>query len=134
MRWGLIFGLSLLGMAMAIATVFIIPANVEMFCWLPLFIIFAYVVAKHAPGKYFFHGFMISIFNCVWITAAHVLLSDQYAEHHPQEVTKYLEMNGQFGMNLTLKQAMLMTGPIAGVVFGLIIGLFCFVASKVIKK
>jgi hypothetical protein len=34
MDWKLIFGLSLFGLAMAIATVFIVPSNIEPAFWL----------------------------------------------------------------------------------------------------
>ena len=46
MNWKLIFGLSLFGLAMAIATVFVIPSKIEPFFWLAIFIICAIVIAK----------------------------------------------------------------------------------------
>lgn len=73
MNWKLIFQLSLFGLAMAVATVALVPSSVEPFCWLVIFVICAYIIAKNAPGKYFLHGFMTSLVNSVWITSAHVL-------------------------------------------------------------
>jgi hypothetical protein len=61
MNWRLVFGLSLFGLGMAIATVFLIPSNVEPFCWLAIFLICAYIIARQAPGKFFLHGLMVSI-------------------------------------------------------------------------
>ena len=46
MNWKLIFGLSLFGLAMAFATVFVIPSNVEPLFWLAIFIVCAVVIAK----------------------------------------------------------------------------------------
>jgi hypothetical protein len=55
-NWKLIFQLSLFGLAMAIATVYWIPQNVEPFFWLVIFIICAYLIAKRCSDKYFLHG------------------------------------------------------------------------------
>ena len=85
MNWKLIFLLSLFGLAMGIATVFVIPSNLEPLFWLVIFVISAYIIAGRAPGKYFLHGLLVSIVNSVWITAAHVLLFDQYLATHAQE-------------------------------------------------
>jgi len=75
MNTKLIFQLSLFGLAMAIATVFWIPSNIEPIFWVVIFIICAYLIAKKSTGKYFLHGLLVSIVNSVWITAAHIILS-----------------------------------------------------------
>ncbi|HSY76096.1 MAG TPA: hypothetical protein VK890_04525, partial [Bacteroidia bacterium] len=67
MNLKLILALSLFGLFMALATVYFIPSNVENFLWPVIFIICAYLVAKNAPGKYFLHGFLTSLVNCIWI-------------------------------------------------------------------
>lgn len=84
MNWKLIFLLSLLGLAMAFLTISIVPSTVEPFCWLVVFLISSYCIAKYAPGKYFLHGVMVSIFNSVWITAAHAAFFYQYIATHPE--------------------------------------------------
>ena len=81
MNWKLVAQLSLFGLAMALATVFVVPSNVEPMLWLPIFVICAYLIAKHAPGKHFLHGLMLGIANSVWITGVHVLLFDAYLAH-----------------------------------------------------
>jgi hypothetical protein len=128
MNWRLIFGLSLFGLAMAFATVFIVPSNIEPFCWIAIFLICAYLIAKVAPGKYFLHGLMVSIVNSIWITAAHVLLFDQYVATHAKEAA----MMQSVPMNP--KVMMMCTGPIVGVISGLILGLFAWIASKLVTK
>ena len=130
MNWKLIFSLSLFGLAMAIATVFWIPAKVEPVFWLVIFIICAYVVAKNAPGKYFLHGFCISLINCIWITGAHIAWQTTYLANHADEAAYYAKMS--HGMSVT--QSMLIMGPAIGIISGLILGLFCFIASKIVKK
>jgi len=131
MNWKLIFSLSMFGLFMAFATVFFISSHIEPIFWLLIFLICAYLVAKNAPEKYFLHGFLTSLVNCVWITAVHVLLFTQYAANHVQEI----EGSAQFPIlaGHPHKQ-MVIIGPIIGIISGLVLGLFCFIASKIVKK
>jgi uncharacterized membrane protein len=119
------------GLLMAFATVFLIPFNVEPYCWLVIFIICAYSIAKRASGKYFLHGFCTSLVNCVWITAAHILLFSQYAVTHTQEMSNSNNMSFLHGHP---RQQMLVFGPIIGIASGIVLGLFALIASKIVKK
>src|SRR5262245_56126638 len=113
---------------MAVATVYVIPSNIEPFAWLVIFLACAAVIAKQAPGKYFLHGLMVSIVNSIWITAAHVLLFDAYIAHHAKEAAM---MNG---LPISPKLMMACTGPIVGVISGLVLGLFAWIASKIVGR
>ena len=127
LNWKLIFQLSLFGLIMSIATVFWIPMNIEPVCWLVIFALCAYIIVKNTPGKYFLHGFMVSMINSVWITAAHVIFYDTYMATHPEMAS----MNqGQSNPQLM----MIVMGPVFGAAFGLILGAFSFAAGKIIKK
>src|SRR5580692_7985448 len=84
MNWKLIFLLSLFGLAMSIATVYWIPGKIEPAFWLVIFILCAYFIAKNAPGKYFLHGFLVSLVNCVYIVCAHVLFYKDYITTNPE--------------------------------------------------
>jgi hypothetical protein len=126
----LILSLSLFGLAMGIATVFVIPSKIEPICWLLIFIVCAYVIAKRAPGKPFLHGFLVSLVNSVWITGAHIALVASYLPRHPDEAA----MMAKMPMPDSPRLMMLMTGPIVGIISGLVLGLFAFVASKLVKR
>jgi|SRR5882762_116024 len=128
MNRNLIFKLSLFGLAMSIATVYFIPSNIEPFCWLVIFVICAYAIAKQCTSKYFLHGFLVSILNSVWITAAHVILFHPYIAHHPDEMTMMVNWTAH------PRRMMLVTGPLIGVLSGLVLGLFAVIASKLVKK
>lgn len=130
MNWKLIFQLSLFGLAMAAATVALIPSSVEPFCWLVIFVICAYLIVKNASGKYFLHGFATSLVNSVWITTAQVLFYHSYMAHHPDMVT----MPANMPMANHPRLMMVISGPFFGAGFGLVLGLFSWIASKVIKK
>ncbi len=132
MNWKLIFGLSLFGLAMAFATVSLITSNIEPICWLAIFLICAYLIAKNAPGKYFLHGLLVSIVNCIWVTGVHIMQSGAYMANHAKEVEGYTKMNTQFGLSVT--QSMLAIGPFVGIFSGIVLGLFAIIASKIFKK
>ncbi len=128
MNWKLIFTLSVFGLAMALGTISLIPLTIEPALWLLIFVICARVIARFAPGQYFAHGFALSLVNCVWITAAHVIFFVPYLTHHPQMVDMSKKI--PFLADHTRWQ-MLVMGPLFGVAFGLIQGLFAFLASKI---
>jgi uncharacterized membrane protein len=130
MNWKLIFQLSLFGLAMGISTVYWIPSNIEPFFWLAIFIICAYLIARNCREKFFLHGFFVSLVNCVWVTGAHVLLFQTYANNHPKEIGDMLSMLHSNRPRLL----MLITGPIIGLIAGLVLGLFAFIASRIWKS
>ncbi len=131
-NWRLILGLSIFGLVMAFATISLIPEKTEPVCWLIVFAICAYIVVMNAPGKYFLHGFLISIVNSVWITAAHVLFATAYIANHPNVAA----MNAKMPMLMQQHQrtSMIIMGLPFGVIFGLVLGTFCFIVAKIKKK
>jgi hypothetical protein len=130
MNWKLIFQLSLFGLAMAIGTVFWIPSNIEPAFWFVIFLICAYIIAKKSTDRYFQHGFLVSLANCVWITSFHIIFFSTYISNHPQEA----EMMTKMPMPEHPRLMMLMMGPVVGIVSGLVLGLFAFMASKFVKN
>jgi hypothetical protein len=126
----LILGLSLFGLFMAIGTVFWISYNIEPLYWLAIFIYCAVVIARKCHSKFFLHGFLVSMMNSVWMTAAHIIFFETYIANHPQEVA----MMEKFPLPYSMRISMLLTGPAFGAVSGVILGLFCIIASKTIKR
>ncbi len=126
----LIFQLSLFGFAMAFATVYFIPSKIEPFCWLAIFGLCAYIIARNCNEKYFLNGLFVSLLNAVWITAAHIILFDSYIANHPQEA----EMMAKMPLPDSPRLMMLATGPIVGLISGVVLGLFSLLASKIFKK
>lgn len=125
--WKLILTLSIFGFAMGIGTVFFIPPKVEPFVWLVIFVTCAVIVAKKARGRFFLHGLFVSVVNSVWITAFHVAFFDTYMAGHPSEAAMSATMSYP-------RLMMLATGPVVGLVSGLVLGIFCFAASKMIAR
>jgi hypothetical protein len=132
MNWKIILQLSAFGLIMAFGTISLIPQNVEPVFWLIIFAFSAWLIAKVCTAKYFLHGFLVSLVNCFWITAVHIILRETYMAHHPQLAS----MNANLPPTLQdhPRLAMLSMGPIFGIISGLILGLFAFIASKLVKK
>lgn len=130
MNWKLILQLTLFGLVMGPATVYIIPSNIEALIWLPIFILCAYLIAKHCVALYFLNGFMVGVINAVWITAAHLILFDTYLLRHGSEAVLY----HYEAIPMPPKAAMIVLGIFSGVASGLILGLFAFIASKIVKR
>jgi hypothetical protein len=126
MNLKLVFQLSLFGLIMAFATVSLIPEKVEFVFWLAIFAFCAYVIAKVCTGKYFLHGFVLSLINSVWITAGHLLFFTSYMAHHPGVA----DMTYKWGTH-PRTYTLLLAIP-SGIIFGLIMGLFAFIASKIV--
>lgn len=61
MNYRLVALLSMFGLVMSLATVFIVPPNIEPILWLVIFVICAVVLTKRAPSK----AFLVSLLNCV---------------------------------------------------------------------
>jgi hypothetical protein len=130
MNWRLVFMLSLFGLVMSVATVFVIRANIEPVFWLVIFVYCAYMIARGGTGRFFLHGFMVSIFNCVWITAGHIIFLNSYLSTHPNEAAMMQNMP----MPDSPALMMLMVGPVVGIISGIVLGLFSFIASKIVKR
>jgi uncharacterized membrane protein len=130
MNWKLIFQLSLFGLVMAFATISLVPEKSEFVFWLVIFIICAYLIVKNCSGRYFLHGFLVSIVNSIWITGAHVFFHKTYLDNHPQMVS----MSADMFLPHHPRLQMLILGPIYGAAFGIVLGVFAWVASKLIKK
>ena len=130
MNWKLIFQLSIFGLAMGIATVFIIPSRIEPAFWVAIFLSSAYLIARNCASMRFLHGLLLGLANSVWITAAHVLLFDNYIARHAQEATMMQSMPLPDSPRLM----MALTGPLVGLISGVVIGIFALIAGKLLKS
>ena len=131
MNWKLILQLSMFGLAMGIATVFVIPSKIEPAFWLVIFLYCAYAIARGSAGAglHFLHGLLVGIANSVWITASHVLFYDAYITRHAQEAA----MMQNPALPFSGKAMMAMIGPVIGLISGVILGIFALIAGKLVK-
>jgi hypothetical protein len=128
MPWKLIFQLSLFGLAMGLATVFWIPSNVEPFLWIVIFGFCAFAIGRSGAPRPFVIGVLLGLANSVWITASHILLFDRYLANHPREA----EMMQR--MPLPGRLMMTVTGPMVGLISGIVIGVLALIAAKIFRR
>ncbi|SRR5258708_22467264 len=129
MNWKLIFLLSLFALAMGVGTVFFIPPNIEPVCWLVIFVVCAYLIAKQTSRGRFLHGLILGLVNSVWVTASHVLLFDNYLATHAREAAMMKSMPLPGSPRLMMAIA----GPIVGLISGVVIGLLALIAGKLVR-
>ena len=132
MNWKLILQLSLFGLIMAFGTVSMIPTTFEPVFWVVIYVLSAYIIAKGCTQKYFMNGFMVAIFNCVWITAVHAYFYSAYIKNHPYMSPQKLGL--PLSMYTHPREALIITAPGFAIGCGIVLGLFAFVASKIVKK
>jgi ABC-type transport system involved in cytochrome c biogenesis permease subunit len=126
----LIFILSLVGLAMAVASVFGWTKEIEPLLWLIIFIIYAIIIAYKTTEKRFLNGFLVSLLNGIWIAIIHCIFFLTYLHNNPQMLDAYHKMP-HFASPRIMQ---LVFGPFIGALTGLILGLFAFIAGKIIKK
>jgi hypothetical protein len=115
---------------MAFATISLIPTKIEPLFWLAVFITCSWFIVKNVSGRYFLHGFVLSLINCIYIVAAHVFFYHAYIVNHPEMA----QMNSQMPLSTHPRIMMIIMGPVFGIIFGLVQGLIAFIMSKIIKK
>jgi len=125
-NWKLVLLLSLFGLAMGVATVFLIPGRFEPLFWLVIVGISAYAIAASTPSKHFQHGLVVGIANCVWVTATHLLLFESYLANHPREAA----MMASMPLPDSPRLLMILVGPVIGVLSGCVIGLLALLAGR----
>lgn len=132
MNWKIIFQLSIFGLIMAFGTITLIPEKIEPAFWIAIFIFCAYVIGKVCPRNYFWHGFLVSMINCIWITAVHIAFRETYEAHHPSMASMVVNMPKYLQVHPRI--AMAIMGPVFGAAFGIVLGVFSLIASRIVKK
>lgn len=129
-NWRLVFALSMFGLAMALATIAVIPSQTEPIFWLVIFLVCAVVIGKQARGRSFLHGLLVGIVNSIWVTTAHIAFFRQYLAYHAREAAMMSSMPVPDHPRLM----MLLVGPVVGVISGAIIGLLSFAAARMLNR
>jgi hypothetical protein len=130
MNWKLMVQLSLFGLAMGLGTVALIPSSFEPACWAVIFAVSAYLIASLTAGRRFLHGVLVGLANSVWVTASHVAFFATYFANHPQEA----EMMKSMPSPEMPRLMMAITGPVIGLISGVVIGLLAAGVARTMKR
>jgi hypothetical protein len=129
MNWPLIFWLSLFGLAMGVGTVFFISSGIEPFLWIAIFLISASLIARQCPHRRFLHGLIVGVANSVWITASHIVFFTYYMGGHAREAAMMKSMPMPHWPRLM----MVVTGPVVGIMSGILIGALALIIGHFLK-
>ena len=128
MKWRLILSLSALGFAMSIAELLLTPSLIEVFAWAAIFIFSAILIAKNVSSKYFLHGFVLGGICYILHSLCSTIFS--VATDHDAPWSALVKIPST-NIRLKVWQLMLITDPLFIVAFGLVLGVFTMIASKV---
>ena len=130
MNWPLVLGLSLFGLVMGIGTVFFISSEIEPYLWVTIFLISAFFIARHCLHRRFLHGLIVGVANSIWITATHILFLTYYMAGHAREAAMMRSMPLPGWPRLM----MVVTGPVVGIMSGIIIGTLAIVCGLLVRQ
>ena len=130
MNWKLIFTLSLFGVAMAVASVFGLTRKIEPLLWLVIFVACAIFIARYCVAKYFLHGFLLSLIDGIWISLIHAAFFSTFIKNNPEMAAAFQNLPA----GISLRVLNLIIGPIDGAIFGVVLGLFAWIAAKLLRK
>ena len=131
MNWKLIFSLSILGLAMGIASVLgFVPHKLEWLFWLVIALFCAWWIAKKAIARLFLHGFLTGLIGGVISPIITAIFFSTYMANNPS----YAEQAKQIPGGLNPRTFSLILAPVIGVVYGLVLGFFAWLGAKIFKK
>ena len=129
MSWKLLWSLSLMALGMGLGTIELISNTVEPWLWLGIFVIAAVAIARTRRDRLFLHGLVLGLLNCIWVTGAHVALASRYLPLHASEAAQMQNL----APSLPPRLMMLVTGPVIGLISGVVIGSLVWLAGRWIR-
>ena len=131
MNWKLVFALALFGVAMGIAAVLgFYPSSLEWLLWLIITLLSAWIIAKKVVAKLFLHGFMVGLLDGLIAPIITAIFFSAYLANNPS----YADQAKQLPAGLDMRTFGLILAPVIGVVYGLVLGFFAWLAGKIFKK
>jgi uncharacterized membrane protein len=132
MNWKLIIVLSLLGLATALLSIYLLTPTVEFLVWIGVTLVSAVAIGRFAQGRWFQHGFLVAAANTFWVAVAQVSLFYAYISTHPE----YIRMTDTLPDALSAhpRRLILFRAPVIAILAGLITGLFSWIAGRAMDR
>lgn len=125
MNWVLIALLSIPGLLMGLLSVRGHTRGIEPYLWLVLAVFATLVIARTAEQRFFLHGLSVGIAWGVLNGLVAATLFSTYVAHNPMP-----KLGG--GSSLSTRLLFVVSGPVIGLVTGLVLGGLCWGASRLI--
>jgi len=126
MKWNIVFLLSLAGAAMGIASLFGLTAHIEMEEWIVIALFTAYILSKQTTHNLFLHGLCIGIISGVAFAVVQTLFFPVYLTNNPSAAASFTSMFPDSDPKFFI----VLTSPVIGGVYGVIVGAFSVAASR----
>jgi hypothetical protein len=105
-----------------------IPYGTETWVNVAAGLILALMLGLLAPGKFFLHGFLVGFLYEIAECAVILIAFDRYVASNPQVLEAFDKLP------MSPKKFIVILAPIIGIVYGLILGLLTWLASKVTRR
>lgn len=132
MNWKLILLLSLSGILIGLANVYVIPAKYSAVVEMPVYLGCAYVLARVQERKHFVHGVVVGVICAILATAVRIVLVEQYLTHQYVDAAQYRKLAAE--SHGTITQVLMLMGVLFTILSGLVTGLFALAAGKIINN
>jgi hypothetical protein len=130
MNWKLILLLVLVGVVMAVLSVYgIVQSSYELILWIIFGIVSSYMIAKKGGATPFLEGATVGVLSGILNSVIQSALFDKYLLNNPES----LEGFKQIPLNTDPQYIVLFAGPIIGLIYGIIVGIFAMSLRKVIS-
>lgn len=130
MNWKIILTLAFFGIAMGTASLFGLTERIEPLLWLFIAFFAAYWIAKRRAPKPFLHGLLSAVAMGVCNSLVQAAFFDMYRANNPTAAKGF----SQIPDAIPGRYFILLIGPAIGLTYGLVVGLFAVIASKMLRK
>ena len=130
MNWELIFSLAAFAIAMGVASVFGYTQGIELYCWLVIACICAFVLARSVVHKLFLHGLLVGIAQGIINGIVQSSFYNTYLQNNPQVAEQMRQNPFPFPPSVFV----LLSSPFIGAVYGVVVGLLTMILVKVMRK
>ncbi len=127
MNWKTILLLTLLGTAIAVASVFgVINSNNMMIYMLIFSIISGFIISRTGGTSPFMSGVMVGLFTGIIGSVIQAVMLNTYLKNNPNSLDGFKNIT----TNLAPEYVMLFSGPFFGIGYGIVAGLVAYLMRK----
>ena len=130
MNWRLISILSLLAIALAVASILGFVRSHEWLMWLLVGAFCGWQFAGRVNDDFFLHGFYLGILDGILNSTIKAIFFDSYLAHNPRMVEEFKSLPQDLSPQIVL----VIMGPIIGAFSGVAFGVLAVLASKVRRR
>ena len=127
MNWKIILLLTLLGTAIAVASVFgVINSNNILIYMLIFSVVSGFIISRTCETAPFMSGVMVGLFTGILGSVVQAVMLNTYLQNNPGSLDGFKNITGDMAPQYVL----LFSGPFFGIGYGIVAGLVAFLMRK----